>query len=373
LPDIESGAGLPVSKATCSMCIQWYDLAMGSGKTTSFDIAHQAGVSQATVSRALRNSPLVNPETRKRIKKIARDLNYRVDRSASGLRSQTSQTIALLLYEDPTSDDSQINPFFLSMLGNITRIAARKKYDILVSFQQLSEDWLFEYQASNRADGIILLGYGDYGRISDRLTSMREQGAHFTIWGATLPELEGHAIGCDNIEGAAMATRHLLDLGRRNIAFLGGATDGCPEFKQRYKGFCDTLASRGLRVNPKLQFKAVNQETSGMEAMERLLLSKREFDSVLAASDLIAIGAMKSLSNNGFRIPDDISVVGFDDIPAASYFSPALTTVRQDTKMAAKALVSNLLQMIDGKKVSSSLLPMSLMVRGSSGGRRPLP
>ena len=90
---------------------------MGSGKTTSFDIAHKAGVSQATVSRALRDSPLVNPKTRERIKRIARELNYRVDRSAAGLRSQQSHTIALLLYEDPTTDDSQINPFFLSFAG----------------------------------------------------------------------------------------------------------------------------------------------------------------------------------------------------------------------------------------------------------------
>ena len=87
---------------------------MGSGKTTSFDIAYRAGVSQATVSRALRNSPLVNPETRQKIERIAREMHYSVDRSAAGLRSQQSRTLARLLFEDPTDDDSQINPFFLS-------------------------------------------------------------------------------------------------------------------------------------------------------------------------------------------------------------------------------------------------------------------
>ena len=149
---------------------------MGSGKTTSFDIAHRAGVSQATVSRALRNSPLVNAETRERVKRIAREMNYRVDRSAAGLRSQRSKTLALLLFEDPTSDDSQINPFFLSMLGHITRYAASKKYDVLVSFQQLSEDWLSEYQSSNRADGIILLGYGNYRSSADKLQKLVDEG-----------------------------------------------------------------------------------------------------------------------------------------------------------------------------------------------------
>lgn len=344
---------------------------MGSGKTTSFDIAHRAGVSQATVSRALRNSPLVNPETRKRVQDIAREMNYRVDRSASGLRSQQSRTIALLLFEDPTSDDSQINPFFLSMLGNITRSAAQKKYDVLVSFQQFSDDWLNEYQVSNRADGIILLGYGDFGRISDRLSALHEQGARFTIWGVTLPELEGHAVGCENVQGGAMAAQHLLELGRRKIAFLGGVTDDCPEFKQRYQGICASLKVSGLEIDPGLQFDADNQETSGIEAMDKLLESGLEFDSIIAASDLIAIGAMKHLRKNGIRVPSDVSVMGFDDIPAASYFSPALTTVKQDTKLAAEVLVNNLVQMIEGKEVKSELLPMSLVVRGSCGGRNP--
>jgi transcriptional regulator with XRE-family HTH domain len=106
-------------------------------KPTSFDIAFLAGVSQPTVSRALRGSPVVSLETRKRIEEIARQLNYRVDKNASNLRSQHSNTLALLLFEDPTPDDSQINPFFLSMLGSITRASARQGYDLLISFQQL--------------------------------------------------------------------------------------------------------------------------------------------------------------------------------------------------------------------------------------------
>ena len=344
---------------------------MGSGKTTSFDIAHQAGVSQATVSRALRNSPLVNPKTRERIQNIAQEMNYRVDRSAAGLRSQQSKTIALLLFEDPTSDDSQINPFFLSMLGNITRFAAVRQYDVLVSFQQLSDDWLQEYVVSNRADGIILLGYGDYSSIADKLRELRDQDANFTIWGATLPELEGHAVGCENARGGVMAAQHLLDIGRRDIAFLGGATDDCPEFKQRYLGCCESLLASEITPDPELQFDADNQETSGFEATEKLLQSGREFDSIVAASDLIAIGAMKCLRKKGIKVPADVSIVGFDDIPAASYFSPALTTVKQDTRKAAKVLVSNLLQMIEGEEVESQLLPMSLVVRGSCGGRKP--
>jgi DNA-binding LacI/PurR family transcriptional regulator len=342
---------------------------MGSGKTTSFDIAHRAGVSQATVSRALRNSPLVNAETRERVKQIARDMNYRVDRSAAGLRSQRSKTLALLLFEDPTSDDSQINPFFLSMLGNIARCAAARKYDMLVSFQQLSDDWINEYEVSNRADGIILLGYGDYGRIAEKLQRLRAEGGHFVIWGATTPELEGHAVGCRNAQGGEMATRHLLSLGRTRIAFLGEACSDCPEFEQRYHGYRQALKSCGLPARSELHHDADNRETSGFQAMQHLLDSGEEFDAVFAASDLIAIGAIKCLRENGIRIPGDVSVVGFDDIPAASYSAPSLTTVRQDTRAAARALVKNLLAMIEGEEVRSRLLPMTLAIRESCGGR----
>ena len=135
---------------------------MKSRKSTSLDIAYMAGVSQSTVSRALRDSPLVNPETRAKVHEIARQLNYKVDKNAASLRTQQSHTIALLLFEDRTTDDSMINPFFLSMLGSITRAAAKEGYDLLVSFQQLTENWHSEYEVASRADGLILLGYGDY-------------------------------------------------------------------------------------------------------------------------------------------------------------------------------------------------------------------
>lgn len=342
---------------------------MGSGKTTSFDIAAKAGVSQATVSRALRNSPLVNPETRERVQRIAREMNYRVDRSAAGLRSQQSRTIALLFFEDPTSDDSQINPFFLTMLGHITRYATQQKYDVLVSFQQLSDDWLNEYIVSNRADGIVLLGYGDYGRIADKLQRLRAEGLHFTIWGATVPELEGHAVGCDNTLGGQVATSHLLALGRRRIAYIGSASDDHPEFKARLTGFRMAHEQAGAEWFPELLVETELRETQAFEATQRLLDSGPAFDAIFTASDLIALGAMKCLQKNGIRIPEQVSVVGFDDIPASTYFTPALTTVRQDTRLAAEALMDNLLKMIAGEAVTSALVPTSLVVRGSCGAR----
>jgi len=342
---------------------------MGSGKTTSFDIAHRAGVSQATVSRALRDSPLVNAETREKIKKIARELNYHVDRAAAGLRSQQSHTLAILLYKDPTSDDSQINPFFLSMLGNITRAAAKRNYDCLVSFQQLSDDWHMKYQLSNRADGIILLGYGDYTGFADKVDKLIKAGTRFTVWGATGPELKDRSIGCDNVQGAYEATMHLLRLGRRNIAFFGGKSDACPELRQRYDGYCKALAEAGIDFDPELQFDTDFRETSGIRATEELLKSGKAFDAIFAASDLLAIGSIKRLRADGIMVPEDISVVGFDDIPAAAYFNPSLTTVQQNTVVASKHLVNQVIRMIKGKKPKAKLLEPALIIRHSCGAK----
>ncbi len=205
-------------------------------KPTSFDIAFLAGVSQPTVSRALRGSSVVSLETRRRIEEIARQLNYRVDKNASNLRSQHSNTLALLLFEDPTPDDSQINPFFLSMLGSITRASARQGFDLLISFQQLSNDWQQDYEDSRKADGIILLGYGDYEEYRPRLEHLVKQGTHFVRWGPVTDGQPGISVGCDNLQGGYDVTRHLLSTGRRKIAFLGTSTNHYPEFFDRYRG-----------------------------------------------------------------------------------------------------------------------------------------
>jgi len=189
-------------------------------KATSFDIAYQAGVSQPTVSRALRGSPQVSEETRKRVLAVAQQLNYKVDKNASNLRFQHSNTLALLIFEDPTADDSAINPFFVSMLGSVTRACAQRGYDLLVSFQQQSGNWHEEYEDSRRADGLILLGYGDYLQYRIRLERLTAQGTHFVRWGAVQPGQPGLSIGSDNCQGGYEAARHLIGLRRRKLAFL---------------------------------------------------------------------------------------------------------------------------------------------------------
>lgn len=345
--------------------------ARAKAKARAVDIAYLAGVSQPTVSRALRGSPMVSLETRLRIETIARQLNYKVDKNASNLRCQHSNTLALLLFEDPTPDDSLINPFFHALLGSITRACAKRGYDLLVSFQQLSGDWHVDYEHSRRADGIILLGYGDYEEYRFRLEQLVKQGTHFVRWGAVLEGHPGLSVGCDNFQGGRQAARHLIKLGRRRVAFLGHASSHYPEFLERYRGHAQALQDAGLSVAPGLQVDAISLESSGHEAACRLIEKAEPFDAIVCASDLIAIGAMRALQEQRISVPGDVGIVGFDDIPAASLASPPLTTVVQDTRAAGEVLVDTLLRSIRKEPIDTRVLPTRLVVRRSCGAAEP--
>ena len=337
------------------------------GKATSFDIAYMAGVSQSTVSRALRDSPAVNQETKDRIFAIAKQLNYKVDKNASNLRKQRSGTLALLLFEDPTVDDSQINPFFLSMLGSITRACTKRGHDLLISFQQLSNDWHADYEDSKKADGIILLGYGDYIDYEEKLHQLLAQETHFVCWGA---QVEGHpefTIRSNNRQGGRLAGEHLLQFGYDRFAFVGIASEHAPEFKERYQGFVDALAEGGIDPKAVAQVNAISTEQAGFEATLQLLADGPQPRAIFAASDLIAIGVMRALQNKGLRIPEDVAVVGFDDIPIASFSTPSLTTIQQNTSLAGEMLVVNLLKLIGREPIVQTDIEPKIIIRRSCG------
>ncbi|MBM3927034.1 MAG: LacI family transcriptional regulator [Sphingomonadales bacterium] len=339
---------------------------MSQDKPTSFDIAELAGVSQPTVSRALRGDRTVSEATRIRIEAIARQLNYKVDKNASSLRRGMTNTLALLFFEDPALDDSLINPFFLSMLGSITRTCAKRGFDLLVSIQQLSANWHVDYEDSRKADGIILLGYGDYSAYRVRLDQLVAQGTHFVRWGSVRPGQPGTTIGCDNVEGGRLAAQHLIDRGRRRIAFLGDGSEHYPEFADRHRGYAGALRTAGLAVDPGLQVDVVAFEDAGEDAARRLIGRGIPFDAIFAASDLIAIGAMRALAQAGLSIPRDVAVVGFDNVPAAASASPPLTTIAQDYGHAGEVLVDTLIAQLAGRTTAGETLPPRLVTRASS-------
>lgn len=335
-------------------------------KPTSFDIAALAGVSQPTVSRALRGDRTVSEATRMRIEAIAQQLNYKVDKNASSLRRGQSNTIALLFFEDPAPDESSINPFFLSMLGSILRTCAARGYDLLTSFQQLSANWHMDYEDSRKADGIILLGYGDYELYRARLEQLAAQGTHFVRWGSVALDENGTTIGCDNQLGGRQAAAHLVERGHQRIAFIGDASDHYPEFRDRYRGLCEVLRDHSLPVDLGLQADALSIEDDGYEAALRLIARGIAFDAIFCASDMIAIGAIRALEEAGKRVPEDVAIVGFDDIPAAALSHPPLTTIAQDYRRAGELLVDGLIQRIADKPTADRLLAPQLVVRKSS-------
>jgi len=342
-------------------------------KATSIDIAYQAGVSQSTVSRALRDSPLVSEETKQKVREIAKQLNYKIDKNARNLRTQSTHTLALVIFEDQGSND-HINPFFMAMISSIIRATAKRDYDLLVSFHQLHEDFQGDYEDSNRADGIIFLGYGDYLTYEKLAHELIEKGAHFLTWGPYVPGQPGITIGCNNLQGGILATDHLLSHGCKDIAFLGDISEHCPEFRERYRGYCRSLSKHGLVVNPKLQIKiADSTEELGYQACKQLMRNHSKFDGIFCASDLLAIGAMRALKEKGMSVPDDIKVVGFDDVQAGNYTTPKLTTVRQNADLAGDEITDMLINLIKRKdndpEIQSRLIEPQLIIRESCGGR----
>ncbi|TCD05253.1 LacI family transcriptional regulator [Erythrobacteraceae bacterium CFH 75059] len=334
-------------------------------KVTSFDIAYRAGVSQPTVSRALRGDRAVSRETRERIQQIARELNYTVDKNASALRSQRANTLALLFFDEAATAGSRINPFFLTMLAAITQASGARGFDLLVSFQRPDDDWLSRYEDSHRADGLILLGYGDNRTYARCLEHLARQQSHFVRWGPIGDTVAGAVVGSDNEHAGFLVGRHLAAAGRRSVVFCGCADSGYPEFSDRCRGLIRGFVSPPGGV-PVRTIDALSSEADGEKAIDQLLSAGASFDAVFAGSDLIAIGVLRRLKAAGLRVPEDVHVVGFDDIPAAALTSPALTTVAQDTEAAAVLLVDLLVRQIEGEKVENAVLPPRLVIRQSS-------
>jgi DNA-binding LacI/PurR family transcriptional regulator len=176
-------------------------------------------------------------------------------------------------------------------------------------------------------------------------------------------------VSSDNEQGGFDATSHLLRQGRRRIAFIGTAEPRYPEFLERWKGHCRALAGAGLEPDSRLRADADPSEAAGRAAICELVARGAEFDALFAASDVAAIGAMHALQQHGRSVPQDVAIVGFDDTPVASLASPPLTTVRQDARAAAEALVETLLRAIEGGDAVNCLLPVKLVVRESSGAQ----
>ena len=327
------------------------------------DIARLAGVSTATVSRALNGSSLINEETRLRIIELARSLNYTINLGAQNLRKGDNSTIGVVIPFDAANKQNITDPFFLLMLGSLANALTDRQYDLLLSRVDAEHlDRISALYDSGRVGGIVVIGQWGH---HDQLNELARQRLPFVAWGAQLPQQLYCSVGSDNMSGGILATEHLLSLGRKRIAFMGDKT--LPEPEKRHAGYLKAMRKAGIKADAALYISSGFAPLDAQEAMRQHLdLQGLNFDALVAASDLIAIGAMGVLKERGYRVPEDVSVVGYDDVEPAAHSFPPLTTVRQPMNMAGVQLVDSLLRVMAGEKPEPAVLPTTLVLREST-------
>lgn len=327
------------------------------------DLAALAGVSIATVSRALNDSPAVREQTKRRIWALAREHHYPFRPHMPAILTGASATIAIVIPTPQGRKGSLDDPFYMELIGGVGEAAREAGCDILISHVAPKNfDDLSELMKSSRAEGVIFLGQSF---LHERFNRLVGEHGPFVVWGAELPGQRYCSIGSDNIKGGKRATSHLLRLGRRRVAFFGDTE--APEMRQRHAGYLQALQEANIDPDPALVVPVHFEIESAEDAVERMLAAGVKFDAVFGASDLIAIGAIRGLMRRGVIAPKDCSVVGYDDILLARYSRPSLTTISQDMAKAGRLLVSRLLSASDAAHGVSERLPTELIVRESCG------
>ncbi len=334
------------------------------GRITAHQIAAMLGVSQPTVSRALRGDKKVNEDTRARIVKLAAELNYSVDHNALRLRTQQTYSIALVILCRRGENKANINPFYLSLLGCIAASASERGYNLIISFQDSPANFFANYTGSRQADGLIVIGSGQnvegwqfFGDYAKHKTPM-------ICWGASMQDLV--SIKSDNVQGAQLALDHLLATGCTRIAYIGPMNSEQPQFRDRIDTYMAVTCGKGLPVIcPPLPENAVREE-QGYEAVSGLIRDGIEFDGLFCANDFIALGAMRALEEQGISVGKDVRVIGFDGIATGGYAQPPLTTIEQDYICAGEMLVEALIAVLKGDEPDVTPVPVRLLVRGSA-------
>jgi DNA-binding LacI/PurR family transcriptional regulator len=332
-------------------------------KTRLEDLARLANVSITTVSRALNDSAAVNVQTKQQIWRLAREHSYPFRGYMPAGPTAAAATLTVVVTRPQGRAAQLSDPFILELLAGIGEAARGRGCDFIVS--HVTPNGAAELQAlmeTNRASGVIFLGQSQLHAAFNRLAQTQSR---FAVWGAELPQQSYCSIGSDNPLGARRATLHLIRLGRRRIVFLGDID--APESMQRHQGYVAALGQSGLAADPRLTVPAHFGIEAAEASVDALIARNVKFDGIVAASDLIALGAIRALLRAGLSVPGDVSVVGFDDVPFARYSRPALTTVRQDTALAGRLLVSKLLNSGPGGDLKSERLPTDLVVRESCG------
>jgi DNA-binding LacI/PurR family transcriptional regulator len=324
----------------------------GEAGLTMEDLASLAGVSTITVSRALRDSPLVTAKTREKVRRIAEEQGYRLNISARNLRMRRSYSVAVVVEMTPVKGRPMSDPYPLELLGGITQELTTAGYSVVLTSKQL-----LDTAPVQGADGLILLGQGSHG---EAVRVLEKAGLPLVVWGAPEAGASYIVVGSDNRAGGVKVGQRFRAQGRKKLIFLGDVDHA--EVQERCAGFIDALGGEG-----KVQIIRPRAFTfeAGFDSMSAFLTKGATIDGVFAASDSLAMGAIRALAEHQLQVPGDVSVVGYDDTPGAASFVPPLTSVHQYLRDGGVLLARKMLGLIHGEEVSSEMLPTELIERST--------
>lgn len=337
----------------------------GSGKRTPRqpsikDIARLARVSHPTVSRALQNSPLVNAQTAAKIRKIADETGYRASAVARGLVTRRTRTIGLVV---TTVDD----PFASEVTCGIEQTANDHGYAVFLANSNADperERKVVQELAERRVDGIIVTS-SRVGALY--LPLLKELNVPIVLVNDQYPGEFVHSVLIENVEGTRAAVEHLIELGHRRIAYVGDRF-GYQSDAERLAGYKQALAQAGIEFVAALAVEGDGRAEAAIEAVNALLALPAPPTAICCYNDMTALGAMRAIHARGLRVPEDISLAGFDDLFFAAYLQPPLTTVRQPMRRMGQMAMENLFKLMSGEEsVAQIKVEAELIVRASTG------
>ncbi|TFH71905.1 LacI family DNA-binding transcriptional regulator [Cellulomonas sp. HD19AZ1] len=332
-----------------------------TGRAPTLDeVAERAGVSRSAASRVINNANHVSPATRRAVERAVRDLGYVPNVTAQALARQRVGAVVLAA----SHDNAELfgDPFFGQVIVGVTSALENADLDLklLLCHSERGHDRVRRMLRRPRADGVMVMAL----RGDDPLQRMVEESGLPAVYGGR--PLHGQPawyVDVDNRGGGRSAAEHLVGLGRRRVASIAGPTDSHAAVA-RQDGVADALSA--ARLDPTLVEHADFTRDGGARAMERLLERAPDLDAVAVASDNMAVGAVQVLRRGGRRVPQDVAVVGYDDLPVAQLAQPALTTVQQPIRALGYEMARLLLAVVAGEEPSSLLLPTRLVVRDSA-------
>jgi LacI family transcriptional regulator len=328
--------------------------------TTIKQVAALAGVSSATVSHVINGTRFVSETVCEQVQKAMSDLDYHPNALARSLRSGITHTLGLILPDSA-------NPFFAEVGHSIEIAAFEAGYSVILcnTENDFDKESLYMDVLTNKlVDGMIFVATGER---SESLKKLLELEIPIVVMDRDFPGLELDVVLTDNLRGGYLATQHLISQGHKRIGCIAGPS-GINPSSQRITGFKQAMQEANLIVDPKIMLSGDFHPMSGWEAGRALLTQQNPPTAIFACNDLMAMGVLRTATEMGLRVPDDLALVGYDDIELASYTNPPLTTIKQPKVEMGLTTLNFLLSRIKDKQSAPqrTLLPVSLVVRGSS-------